>query len=154
MPQPLHLCPALGELCFEPEALGERAVDVVLCLCLTHGSNRLLHGEVKTVTPRRPNIITFERRRTGENDVGTPCCWRPPRLVYDDGFGLLPGTQETVEILNLVERVATTPVDQPDVRIGQPVAVEIQGRTGIEQHVGEPCHRDIGLDRVNAGRQV
>ncbi len=154
MPQPLHLRPALGELRFEPETLGERAVDGVLGLCLTHGGNRLLHGEVKTVTPRRPNIIAFERRRAGQDDVGTPCCWRPPRLVYDDGFGLLPGAQETVEILNLVERIATTPVDQSDVWIGQPVAVEIQGGTGIEQHIGEPCHRDIGLDRVDACRQV
>ena len=107
----------------------------------------------KTITPRRPNIITFERRRAGEDDVGTPCCWRPPRLVYDDGFGLCQA-QETVEILNLVERVATTPVDQADVRIGQPVAVEIQGRTRIEEHIHKPCHRDIGLDRVDACRQV
>src|SRR4029453_12798203 len=122
MPQPLHLRPALGELRFEPETTGERTVDGVVCLCLTHGGNGLLHGKIKTVTPRRPNIITFERRCAGEDDVGTPCCWRPPRLVYDDGFGFLPGVQQAINILNLVERVAPTPVDTPDVRIGSPRA--------------------------------
>src|SRR5713101_483684 len=89
MPQPLHLRPALGELCLEPETTGERAVDGVVCLCLTHGGDRLLHSKVKAVTPRRPDIIAFERRGAGQDNVGTPGCWRPPRLVYDDGFRLL-----------------------------------------------------------------
>src|SRR6185503_10522665 len=111
--------------------LGERAVDGIVCLCLTYGSNCLLHGKIKTITPRRPNIITFARRCAGEDDVGTPRCWRPPRLVYDDGFGFLPGVQQAINILNLVERVAATPVDQSDGRIDQPVTVEIQGSTRL-----------------------
>jgi hypothetical protein len=74
--------------------------------------------------------------------------------VDDDGFGLLPGAQQAIKILNLVERVAATPVDQSDVRIGQPVAVEIQGSARIQEHISEACHRDVGLNRVNACRQV
>ena len=52
--------------------------------------------------------------------------------MNDDGFGLLPGVQEAIEILNFVERITTAPVHQPDVWIGQPVAIEIEAGTRIE----------------------
>jgi hypothetical protein len=74
--------------------------------------------------------------------------------VYDNGFRLLPGAQQAVEILNFVERVTATPVNQPDVRIGQPVTVEIQATARIQEHIHEPCHRDVGLDRIDTCRQV
>src|SRR4029453_13473352 len=97
MPQPPHLRPASGKLRFEPETVGERAVDGVVCLCLTYWGNGLLHGKEKRFTPRPPDIFALRGRWPGEDGVGTPCCRRPPRLVYDNGFRLLPGAQQAVE---------------------------------------------------------
>ena len=154
MSQPFHLRPPFGELCAEAQALGEQAIDIVIGSSFPDRFDGFLHGEVEAVAGRRADIIAFQRRRTGEHNVRTPRCWGPPRLVDDDGFRLLPGTQEAVEILDFVEGIATAPVDQPDVWIGQPVAIKIKGGTRIQQHIAEPRRRDIGLDRIGTGRQL
>ena len=72
----------------------------------------------------------------------------------DDGFRLLPGTQEAVQILNLVEGIATAPVNQPDVWIGQPAAIKIKGGTRIQEHITEPRRWDIRLHGIGTDRQL
>src|SRR5262245_17766063 len=152
--QPLHLRSALSKLCVVAESLGEPAIDIVIGSSLPDRIDRLLHSEVETVAGCRANIIAFQRRRTGKYDVRTPCRRGPPRLVDDNGFRLPPGTQEAIEVLNLVEGVATAPIDQSDVWIDQPVTVEIQGATRVQQHIAKPRRRDIRLHRIGTDRQL
>ena len=97
MPQPLHLRAALGELRLEPKSIGEGAVDVVLRLRLTYRFDGFLHDEVEAIARCPADIIAFQRRGTGQHDIGPPRRWRPPGLVNNDGFRPLPGAQETVE---------------------------------------------------------
>src|SRR5882724_747148 len=154
MSQPFHFRPPFGELCAEAQALGEQAIDIVICSSLPNRFDGFLHGEVEAVAGCRAYIIAFQRRCTGEHNVRTPRRGGPPRLVDDDGFRLLPCTQEAVQILDFVEGIATAPVDQPDVWIGQPATIKIKGGTRIQQHIAAPRRRDIRLHRIGTDRQV
>ena len=56
MPQPLHLRAAFGELCLESESIGERTVDVVFCLRLTHAAQSPVAWRSKTDRAPPPPI--------------------------------------------------------------------------------------------------
>ena len=42
----------------------------------------------------------------------------------------------------VVKRIAAGPVDQPDIGIGEPLAVVLERFSGTEQHVRHPRHRN------------
>ena len=55
--------------------------------------------------------------------------------MHDDAFRLFPGFKKPVEILLLMKRIATRPVDHSNVGVGQHFSIEIVFGTGIEQHI-------------------
>ncbi len=68
----------------------------------------------------------------------------------DHRLGPLPGRDQTVEVLVVMERIAAAPIDEANVRIGQAPAVVVERRTGLEQHVGDARHGNEALDAVRA----
>src|SRR5262245_18459301 len=154
MSQPFHLCTPFGELYTEAQALSEQAINSVIGSGIPDRFDGFLHGEVKAVSRRRTGIVAFQRCRTRQYNVCTPCCWGPPRLMDDDGFRLLLGTQEAVQIFDFMEGIAAAPVDQPNVWIGQPATIKIKGGPRIEQHIAAPCRWDIYLHRIGTDRQL
>ena len=72
--------------------------------------------------------------------------------MHDDGIGPRKGVAQPVQILVMMERVATRPVDQSDVGVGEPLTVEVELLARVKQHVGDARHRDeignaVALDR-------
>src|SRR5450756_1188493 len=82
--------------------------------------------------------------------TGVPGGRRPERVVHHDRLRAGEGLAQPGEVLVVMERVAAGPVHEPDVRIGQPLPVVVIGSTGIQQHVGDPCHRDVRGDGIPA----
>src|SRR5579872_7274694 len=78
----------------------------------------------------------------------------PPRLVNDDRFWQAPSINQPIEILMVMKRIATRPIDKLDIRIVEFLAVEIVGLARMQQHVGETRHRDIAIDRGTTGTQI
>ena len=72
--------------------------------------------------------------------------------MNNDGLRLLPRLEQLIQVLDLVERIATAPVHQADIGVREVLAVELVCGAGVEQHVGEACHRDEGFDGVLAHR--
>ncbi len=66
--------------------------------------------------------------------------------------GLRPGERlaQPGEILVVVERVAATPVDELDIGVAAALPVVVVGGSGMQQHVRDPGHRDVGVDAVAA----
>ena len=112
-----------------------------------------MHRDQVVVARRAGEVVALERRGDGQHDVGVLCQRVPEDLVHDHGLGPLPGAHQPVEVLVVVERVAAGPPDQPDVGVGQPLAVEVEGLARVQQHVADPRHRDEAPDRVAALRQ-
>ena len=54
----------------------------------------------------------------------------------------------------MMKRVAAGPIDQPDVGIGQLPAVVVERLARLQQHVGNPRHRDEVADAVAANRHI
>ena len=115
--QPLHLVPALGEDLLHAEAPRQIGEDVEVVARLAHRWHGLLHGHDEAVARARTDVVALQGGRGRQHDVGTARRRRPPDLVHDDRLRLPPRAQETVEILVMVERVATAPVNEPHVRI-------------------------------------
>ena len=82
----------------------------------------------------------------------TMSAWRAvavqAQFVHDQRVDRREGAAQPVEVLVVMERVAAGPVDQPDVGIGQRLAVVVEGLARIEQHVGDARDRDEVGDAV------
>src|SRR5271157_2674899 len=54
--------------------------------------------------------------------------------------------------LVVMKGIAARPIDQVDVREDDLLAIEIDGRSGVEQHVGDAGDGDVPVDRILAFR--
>ena len=146
--QPPHLVAAFGKggLAAEPSRqLGE---DREIAARLADRRDRLLHRDDEPVAPRAADVVALQRRGRRQHDVGVARGRRPPGLVHDDGLRPLPGAAQPVDVLVMVERIAARPIDQPDVGIGAPLAVEVVALARMEQAVGDARRRDGAAERV------
>ena len=60
----------------------------------------------------------------------------------DNRLGPLPGAHKAVQILVMMERVASTPVDKAGIGIGALLAHVVVAPTRMKKHVGDSRHRD------------
>jgi len=72
--------------------------------------------------------------------------------MHDDGIRPRKGAAQPVQILMVVEGIAARPIDEPDVGVSEPLAVEVEHLPRMEQHVGNARHRNkigyaVALDR-------
>ena len=74
----------------------------------------------------------------------------PERVMHH--HGLRPGERlaQPGEVLVVVERVPAAPVDELDVRVTAVLPVVVVARAGMQQHVRDPGHRDVGAGAVRA----
>ena len=73
--------------------------------------------------------------------------------MHDDRVRPRKGLAQPVQILMVVERIAAGPIDQLDVGIGEPLAVEVERLARMQQHVGDARHRNEVGDAVALDRQ-
>jgi hypothetical protein len=66
----------------------------------------------------------------------------------DDGFRLLPGAPQAIEVLMVMEWIPTGPVHQPNIRIIRGAAIEFVGAAGLQQQIGDARDRDRRVDRI------
>ncbi len=71
----------------------------------------------------------------------------------DQRLGLAPGEAQAVEILVVMKRIAARPIDQADVGIAVLASVVDEALAGMQQHVGDACHRNEFVNRVGTLRQ-
>ncbi|MNZ55264.1 hypothetical protein D3C78_731870 [compost metagenome] len=55
----------------------------------------------------------------------------------DDRFGTPESGPQPVDILMMVKRIATRPIDKPDIGIAECVSIVMKLGAGIEQHIGD-----------------
>ena len=125
--------------------------------CLPDRVGGPVHGDQVGVPPPAADVLALQAGGGRQHDVGVPGGGGPVRLVHHDRVGPAERGAQPAQVLVVVERVAAGPVDQPDVRVGEPLAVVVVGGTRAEQHVRDPGDRDERAHRVVAlaeGRQL
>ncbi len=148
LPDPFGGGAALGEPGLEAEPLGEGGEHLVVVAGLADRVDQPRHPEQVVVRGAAADVLPLERGGHRQDHVRPAGERVPERLVDDHRLRRPPGTGEPVQVLMVVERVAAGPVHEPDVRVPVDRAVVGEGRTGMEQHVGDPGHRDERVDRV------
>src|SRR5438477_59636 len=86
-------------------------------------------------------------------DIGVVGARRPRRILNDHGVRLCKAAMQSSEILVMVERVATGPINQLDVGIGQLLPVVVERFARMQQHVGYARDRDEIGDTVASRRR-
>ena len=148
--QPLIRRSALGEGLpyLQPVRQGREGGVVITRLRVRFG--QLRHGEQGGVGAAGADIVALDRHRRGQDDVRVPRGGGPERVVHH--HGLRPGERLTQpgEVLVVVERVPAAPVDELDIRVAAALPVVVVAGAGMQQHVRDPGHRDVGVDAVGA----
>ena len=117
------------------------------------GLDGAVHRDRVRVVAPAGDVVALERRRDREDDVGVARHRGPVRLLHEDRVRPPERPAQAVEVLVVVERVAAGPVDDPRVRVRAPLAVEVVGLAGVQQHVRDPRDGDGRARRVDRGRQ-
>ena len=133
----------LGDLC-------QNGVIVAGLAVRRHGS---LHGDVKAFAGSEPDVVTLERSRRGQHDVGALGRRSPILFVHHDGFRLAPRAIEPSQVLMMMKRIAARPIHQADVRVVPRDALIGEGRAGREQKVRDARDGNEVLDLVCALRK-
>ena len=151
--EPGALAAPLREGLADAEPVGERGEDGVVAARLGVGRDGAVHGDRVRVVAPAGDVVALERRRDREDDVGVARHRGPVRLLHEDRVRPPERPAQAVEVLVVVERVAAGPVHDPRVRVRAPLAVEVVGLAGVQQHVGDPRDGDGRARRVDRGRQ-
>ena len=151
--QPAGFVPSFGKPFPKTEALGQVCKNIMIVPRRADRLYRLFIGHDKAVAGRADHIVAFERGRGREDDIRVARHGRPPRLMDDNGFRLLPGPEQAVQVLMMMEDVAADPVDQANIRVGCPASIIVEFRVRIQQQVGNPGNRNDILNRVGTAVQ-
>ena len=149
---PRHLVTAFGERFLITEPGSEIAEDIEVVAGLANGRDGAMHREHEGIARRSADVITFKRGRRWQHDIRMPRGRRPPAVVDDDCFRSLPRSPQTIQILMMMERVATGPVNQPNVRINRGATIEFIRAASLQQHVGNAGDRDRAICRIRRCR--
>ena len=114
---------------------------------------RFLHGDQIGLARGVADVVALQAGGGGQHDVGHLGGRRPELLMEHHRLGLAPGEPQPVEILMVMKRIAARPIDQADVGIDVLGAVVGEALAGMQQHVGDACHRNELAHRVGALRQ-
>ncbi len=106
-------------------------------------------GDHVAVVPGRADVVALERRPCrGRTISANFACAVQNGSCTTMVSGTAPCLDQAVDVLVVVEGIPAGPVHQSDVRVGEAPAVIVDTAAGIEQHVGDPGDRNIGLDRI------
>ena len=97
------------------------------------------------------DILSLQRGGSRQNDVREFGLRGPVLLMHHHRLRTAPGLAQSVNILVMVKRIASRPVDQTDVGIMQQLTVELIGFSRVQQHIGQPRHRDNAVHRILPG---
>jgi len=89
--QPTGFVPSFGKSFSKAEAFGQVSKNIMIVPRPADRLHRLFIGHHKAVAGRTDQIVAFERSRRREDDICVAHHGRPPRLMDDNGFRLLPG---------------------------------------------------------------
>jgi hypothetical protein len=115
---------------------------------------QLRHGHQQRVVARARVIVAFEGGGGRHDDIGVFGHRRPIRVVYDDRVDPAERAPQSWNVLVMVEWVATGPIDQLDVGVGQAPAVVVELLARMQQHIADRRHRNERLHRIEALRQL
>src|SRR5688572_13791843 len=136
MPKPCGARAAFGELLLHAEALRKSGEYLIVVARFAYRIERALHRDHEAITRSRSDVVALEHGRRGKHDVSELGVRIPVLLVHHDRLGLAaPRTQEAVQVLVMMERVAAGPVDEPDVRIRAALPVEVILAARVLEHV-------------------
>ena len=93
-------------------------------------------------------MVALKRGGRRQDDVGVARHRRPPRLTDNNRLRLLPGPQQPVQILVVMEHIAPGPVNEPNIGVDIVLAIIGKQAVGIQQHVGNASNRNNLLDRI------
>ncbi len=148
----IHLVFAVGELGPEPELVGETFEDLVVRQALADRLDHLLHRVdlVVGIGATGGDVILFQRRGRGHDDIDPTGRRRPPDVDADDGFHLLQRPDQPVGILLVRHEVVAGVEDHLDVGVGVGLAVVEELLAGVFQRLGDPRGRNDLGDEVAA----
>src|SRR5262249_165726 len=97
-------------------------------------------------------IVPLHRGGRWQHDVGVLGRRRPEGPMEEDGVWPAPRFEEAPHLGVVVKRISAARVDELDARIGERLAVVLDGLARIQQHVGDAGDRDVDRDYVAAER--
>lgn len=154
MAQPLPGVPPLAELFSEAQPPGKIEENSVIITRFAHWRDLRAHGNHKPVVTAAADILSLQRGGSRQNDVGEFGLRGPVLLMHHHRLRTAPGLAQSVNILVMMKRIASRPVDQTDVGIMQLLTVELIGFSRVQQHIGQPRHRDDAVHRILPGGQA
>jgi len=117
------------------------------------GATAWRHGDQAGVVRGAAEVVAPSVIVAGSTNVRRDGPSESKRVVDDDRLDPGERRPQSREVLVVVEGVAAAPVDEPDLGIGEPPAVELERLARMQQHVREPGERDERVDRVAPLRQ-
>ena len=96
------------------------------------------------------DILSLEAHGGWQDDIGVPRAGRPREVLHDERVDPGEGPSQPRQILMVVEWISAGPVNQLYLRVGQPLAVEVERGARIQKHVGDARARNECLDPVLA----
>ena len=143
---------AIGELRPKAQLVGETLEDLVIRAAFAHRFDDFLHriDPVIGIGSARGDVITFQRRRRGQHDIGPPgrCC--PPDIDADNRVDGFQRPDQPVGVLLVRHEVVAGVEDHVNFGINARVAVIGELHPGIFQHVGDPTGRTGAAHKVSA----
>ena len=151
MTQPLPGVPPLAELFSEAQSIGQIVENGVIVTRFAHRRDLRAHGDHKPVVTAAADILSLQRGGGWQDDIGEFSLRGPVLLMHHHRLRTAPGLAQSVDILMMMKRIASRPVNQTDVGIAQLLTVELIGFSRVQQHIGQPRHRDNAIHRILPG---
>ena len=104
------------ELVVDIEPFGELCECLVIVACVTERLHHSRHGDDIAVVASGAHVVALEGCGRRQHDVGVARRRGPERLVYHHGVGTSERAAQAIQVLVMVERVASRPVHETDVR--------------------------------------
>ncbi|CKQ62318.1 Uncharacterised protein [Mycobacterium tuberculosis] len=160
MLEPLARAAALGELLAEPQPVGQRGERVVVVAGVGIRRHHRRHCDQGGIGLAGGEVVALETGGGWHHNVGVFGHRGPILFVYHDRVYPRQCTTQPRQVLVVVERISTGPVDALDVGqlqqsavVGQPLAGPLQQLTD-RRHRNERRHRIVALRQCRqAARQ-
>ncbi len=124
------------------EAKRQVGEDVVVVPRLADRLDGLRHPEDEVIRRASAYIVALERGCRRQHDVGVAGERVPERLVNDDGVRPLPRLRQPIQVLVVVEGVASCPIHEMGLRVREALPVVVELFATVQEQVRDPGDRD------------
>src|SRR5690349_9973538 len=117
MRKPLSRRAPLRERSSSAKALSKIREDRIVVARQTERFCNLMHGNHQRIVGGIADVLALQRHGTGQNDVGMSGSGSPREFVNYQCIEPGKGLAQAIEVLVMMKRISTRPVDETDIGI-------------------------------------